>query len=63
MNGKELKEAMMRGIPVKYRDVEYKRISAIIYRPRGEGVAVSAELEVGYGSCLVIAPAEKVEVL
>lgn len=45
MNIKELNPAMMSEVPVTYNGIEYKRISAIIFRKAKEGKFVQVELE------------------
>lgn len=44
MTNTELKEAMMAEEPVVCNGIEYKCISAIIYRKNGNGITVQAEL-------------------
>ena len=44
MTHEDLKEAVFSGCPVEHGDVEYKCVSAIIYRNRGGKVDITAEL-------------------
>ncbi len=44
MTNPELKEALLQGYPVICRNIEYARVSAIIYRAVNGRIVVSAEL-------------------
>jgi hypothetical protein len=58
----ELKEAMMAEEPVIYNDIEYKCISAIIYRKNinGSGIYIQAELADKKTHSVTIADASRV---
>ncbi len=60
MTNKELKEAMMAEEPVVYGDIEYKCISAIIYRKNGSGIYIQAELADKKTHSVTIADASRV---
>lgn len=60
MTNTELKEAMMAGEPVIYGDIEYKCISAIIYRKNGSEIYIQAELADKKTHSVTIADATRV---
>lgn len=60
MTNKELKEAMMAEEPVVYGDIEYKCISAIIYRKNGSGIYIQTELADKKTHSVTIADASRV---
>lgn len=61
MTGQQIKEALMDKRPVKYQEIEYKCISAVIYRNVGGGVQVSVELLDKNGPFVVVALADRVQ--
>lgn len=61
MTGKELKDFLVSGRPVRYNGIEYSEVSAIKYQYRGDEIVVSAELLDKNKRCIVVAPCEKVE--
>lgn len=44
MNNEELKNALFSGCPVEHNGIEYKCVSAIIYRNKGGKLEISAEV-------------------
>lgn len=65
MTNDEAKNALMSGCPVVYQDIEYKCVSAIIYRKRiiGKRKLVIPSLELtdkSAAGAVVIAPINKV---
>jgi len=63
MTNEELKEAFKKRIPVNHRGVEYKYISAVIYRIRSRKIVVLAELMDRCGHSVVIVDADGVTAL
>jgi hypothetical protein len=61
MTNAELKDSMMAEEPVIHRGVEYKRVSAIIYRKSGSGVQIQAELLDKNENSVSIADPKRVE--
>lgn len=56
MTNEEVKQAFFSGVPVQVKEIEYKRISAIIYRlDREKKLIVSAELQDKCGHSVTIA--------
>ena len=62
MKNEELKKALFAESPVKYDGIEYEKITAIIYRKKGNGVAVTVELLDRCKNIVTIADAERVEI-
>lgn len=61
MDNDELKNAMFKGLPVEYQDMEFLRISAIIYRADKTGkLWVQVELMDKNNNSVAIAAPEKV---
>lgn len=60
MNGQELKEALMQESAVVFNGIKYSKVSGIIYRKVGNGVAVSAELLDRNRNSVVIAASDKI---
>lgn len=44
MSNEELKNALLKGFPVEYDGITYKRVSAIVYRNKGGKIDISAEV-------------------
>lgn len=61
MSNRELKEVMMAEEPVIYNDIEYKCISAIIYRKNESGVGIQVELTDGKAHSVTIARPDRIE--
>lgn len=61
MTGQQIKEALMDKRSVKYQEIEYKCISAVIYRNVGGKVQVSVELLDKNGPFVVVALADRVQ--
>lgn len=61
MTNPELKEALLQGYPVTCRDIEYARVSAIIYRAVNGKISISAELMDCTGNSVTVAPAKDVQ--
>ena len=63
MTGEEAKKALFGKMPVRYKGVEYTRITAITYRYNSKmELIVSAELLDKCGHSVVIAPIKDIEV-
>lgn len=60
MSNTELKGALLSGCPVEYGEIRYRCVSEIVYRCRAGKIVVTAGLLDKNGSCLVYAPAAKV---
>ena len=61
MSGPELKEALLQRYPVTCNGIPYSYISAIIYRAKGDRIAVSAELMDANAHSVTVAEAKKIE--
>ena len=61
MTNEELKKALFEETPVKFGGITYEKVTAIIYRKKENGVAVSAELLDRCKNSVTIAEAERVE--
>ena len=61
MTNEELKKAFFSESPVKCDGIEYGKINAIIYRKKGNGVAVTVELLDHCKNSVTIAGAERVD--
>ena len=61
MTNEELKKALFEETPVVFDGIKYAKITAIIYRKKENGVAVSAELLDRCRNSVTIADAEMVE--
>ena len=62
MTNEEAKQALFDKVPVKYKGVEYSRITGIIYRYDTKGkLIVSAELLDKCGHSVVIAQTKDIE--
>ena len=61
MDGPELKEALLQRYPVVCNGITYSYISAIIYRAKGDRIAVSAELMDANAHSVTVAEAKKIE--
>ncbi len=63
MTREELKRAFNEQCPVIHNGIEYKQISALIYRrnPGGRGLIVQAELLDRTGHSVTIAPPDRIE--
>ena len=60
MNNAELKQAFLSACPVEYNGIRYLRVAQIVYSRPENKVIVSAGLLDKNGTCLVFAPAKKV---
>ena len=63
MTNAELKQALFSACPVEYNGIRYQRVAEIVYRRPENKVIVSAGLLDKNGTCLVFAPAEKVNII
>lgn len=61
MTNDELKKAMYEETPVMFNGIVYDKITAIIYRKKGDSITVSAELLDRSKYCIVVAGADKIE--
>lgn len=63
MNNEELKNALLSKCPVTYDNIQYKCISAIIYRAAANGkIIVQAELMDKHTSAITIARPDKITI-
>lgn len=63
MTNEEAKQAFFSGVPVRVKEIKYKRISAIIYRlDRDKRLIVSAELQDKCGHSVTIARVQDIDV-
>ena len=60
MTGAELKEALLQRCPVVCSGIRYAYISAIIYRAKGDRIAVTAELMDVNAHSVTVAEAGKI---
>lgn len=60
MDNAELKEALTTQVPVMHNGIEYKRISAIIYRMDGNKLIIQAELLDKNQNSITIASPERI---
>ena len=63
MDGKELKDALMRKLPIRYNGIDYLRIAEITYRVPENKLIVSAGLLDKSGRALIYAPPDKIEAI
>ena len=64
MTGEEAKKALFGKMPVRYRGVDYIRMTGIIYRYNSKmELIVSAELLDKCGHSVVIAPIKEIEII
>ena len=61
MNSEEIKDALLKGYAVKANGIEYKRVTAVIYRERDGRIAVSAELLDKCKNSVTIVSLDKIE--
>lgn len=60
MTPEELKQAMIDEIPVTHNGIDYKRVTGIIYRKRGNAAIIQAELLDENGRSLTYAAPKRV---
>ncbi|MEE0100608.1 MAG: hypothetical protein U0I48_02550 [Acutalibacteraceae bacterium] len=60
MTPAELKQAMIDEIPVTHNGIDYKRVTGIIYRKRGNAAIIQAELLDKNGRSFTYAAPKKV---
>lgn len=61
MTAEEIKDALMKKYPVCAGGIEYKRVTAVIYREKDGRIAVSAELLDKCKNSVTIVPLDKIE--
>lgn len=61
MTAEEIKDALLKKYPVRANGIEYKRVTAVIYREQNGRIAVSAELLDKNQKSVTIAPLDKIE--
>ena len=61
MTGEEIKDALLKGYPVSAGGIEYKCVSAIIYRKQSGRITVSGELLDKNRNSVTIVPLDKIQ--
>lgn len=61
MNNEELKSALFDRCPVEHNGIEYKCVTAIIYRNKGGRLSISAEIADKKTNSVCIVEAEKLK--
>jgi hypothetical protein len=61
MTAEEIKDALLKKYPVIAGGIEYKRVTAVIYREQDKKIVVSAELLDRNGRSVTIAPLKNIE--
>lgn len=61
MTAEEIKEALLKGYAVKANGIEYKCVTAIIYRAQNGRIMVSGELLDKHQRSVTIVPLDKIE--
>ncbi len=61
MTAEEIKDALLKKYPVRADGIEYKCVSAVIYRARNKKIEVSGELLDKCGNSVSIVPLDKIE--
>ena len=61
MTAEEIKDALLKKYPVCANGIEYKRVTAVIYREHEKRIVVSGELLDKCGHSVTIVPLDKIE--
>ena len=61
MTAEEIKDALLKKYPVIANGIEYKRVTAVIYREQDGKIEVSAELLDRSGRSVTIAPLKNID--
>ena len=61
MTAEEIKDALLKKYPVCAHGIEYKCVTAVIYREQDKRIVVSAELLDRCGNSVTIVPLDKVK--
>ena len=61
MTGDEIKNALLGECPVTYNGIKYKKVSAVIYRKKGKGIAIHAEMTAQSDNSVTIARIKDIE--
>lgn len=61
MTGEEIKDALLKKSPVCANGIEYKCVTAVIYREQDKKIVVSGELLDRCGHSVTIVPLDKIE--
>lgn len=61
MTGDEIKDALLGEYPVIHNGIKYKKVSAVIYRKKGKGIAIHAEMTDQSDNSVMIARIKDIE--
>lgn len=61
MTGEEIKDALLGEYPVICKGVEYLKVSGVIYRKKGKGISIQAEMLDKSGRSITTARIKDVE--